>query len=97
MPSLWFYRSNFPGTRFYHHSVHDQMDVLDFDLLARTAEVAGGMVAELAQSETLPFPAEIPLSQRKLIAQSRKDLYDCVCDWRTPGLMRPEGKPWREF
>ncbi|MHB8995009.1 MAG: M20/M25/M40 family metallo-hydrolase [Armatimonadota bacterium] len=97
VPSLWFHRRNFPGSRFYHHSVHDQIDVLDFDRLARTAEVAGAMIADLAQTTRLPFPAEIPLSQRKLIEQSRKDYYDCVCDWQKPGLMRPEGKPWREF
>lgn len=97
VPSLWFFRSNFPGSRFYHHSVHDQMDVLDFNLIARTAEAAGAIVADLAQTETLPFPAQIPLSQQKAIEKSRKDFYDCVCDWQKPGLMRPEGKPWREF
>lgn len=97
VPSLWFYRSNFPGSRFYHHSVHDQMDVLDFSLLARTAEAAGTIIADLAQTDKLPFPAQIPLSQQKLIEKSRKDYYDCVCDWKKPGLMRPEGKPWRDF
>jgi aminopeptidase YwaD len=97
VPSLWFYRSNFPGTRFYHHSVHDQIDVLDFDLIARTTDAAGAMVADLAQRETLPFSAQIPIGQRRMIAQSRRELYDCVCDWRTPGLMRPEGKAWRDI
>ena len=97
VPSLWFYRTNFPGSRFYHHSVHDQIDVLNFDLLAHTAEAAGAMVAALAQTSKLPFPAQIPFSQQKAIEKSRKDYYDCVCDWKKPGLMRPEGKPWREF
>lgn len=97
VPSIWFYRSNFFGSRFFHHSEHDQVDVLDFDLLARTAEVAGAMVADLAASEKLPFPATIPESQRRLIEKSRRELFDCVCDWRQPGLMRPEGKQWRDF
>ncbi|MEN6400589.1 MAG: hypothetical protein ABFD94_01485 [Armatimonadia bacterium] len=97
VPSIWFHRSNFFGSRFFHHSEHDQVDVLDFDLLARTAEVAGAMVADLAASDKLPFPATIPQSQQRLIEKSRRELLDCVCDWQQPGLMRPEGKKLRDF
>lgn len=97
VPSIWFYRTNFPGGRYFHHSQHDQIDVLDFNRLARTAEAAGSMVATLAASPELPFPAGIPEAQQKLIRKHRQEIFDCVCDWQKPGLMRPEGKPWRDI
>lgn len=97
VPSLWFYRSNFPGSRYYHHSIHDQMDVLDFALLARTIEVAGAMVADLAQTPTPPFSPLLPSSQARAVAKARRELYDCICDWQTPGLMRPVNRPWRDL
>ena len=97
VPSIWFHRSNFPGSRFFHHSIHDQMDVIDFDQLARTTQVAADMVLDLAQTKELPFPRTIPQSQQKLIEKHRGEMYDCVCDWRQFGLMRPEGKAWREI
>lgn len=97
VPSLWFFRINFPGSRFYHHSIHDTAAVLNFDHLAQTAEVAGAIVAELAGQKELPFAREIPMPQRREIARSQKAYYDCIGDWKQPGLMRPAGKPWREF
>jgi hypothetical protein len=97
VPTVWFHRSNFPGSRFYHHSERDQMDVIDFEQLAQTTQVAADMVLDLAQRPDLPFPREIPAAQQKLIEKYRRAMYDCVCDWRQPGLMRPVGKPWRDI
>lgn len=97
VPSIWFHRSNFPGSRFFHHSEHDQTDVIDFEQLARTTAVAADMVVDLAQTTELPFPRAIPQAQQKLIEKHRREMYDCVCDWRQPGLMRPDGKAWREI
>jgi aminopeptidase YwaD len=92
VPTVWFYRPNCPGGRWYHHTSGDTMDKLDMRRLARTADLVGSMVAEVASSAELPFPRDIPAKQRKEIEQYRQDLFDPICDWRTPGLMRPEGK-----
>lgn len=97
VPSIWFFRSNFPGSRWFHHSVHDQMDVIDFDQLAHTTQVAADMVLDLAQRPDLPFPGGIPATQQKLIAKHRRELYDPIGDWQQFGLMRPQGKPWRDI
>ncbi len=90
VPSIWLYRSNFPGSRFFHHSELDQIDVLDMSLLARTANVAADIVWELAHQAELPFPRAIPAAQQKQLAKWRAEMYDCVGDWRQPALMRPE-------
>jgi len=89
VPSIWFYRSNFPGSRFFHHSEHDQIAVLDFNLLARTAFVAADIVKEFALKPELPFPRAIPATQQKQLAKWRAEMYDCVGDWRLPALLRP--------
>ncbi|MCE5239574.1 M28 family peptidase [bacterium] len=96
VPSVWFHRINFPGSRFYHHSEYDQIGVINFDQLAETTQAAADMVIALAQRPDLPFPSAIPAAQQRIIARHRRDLYDCICDWQQPGLMRPVGKPWRE-
>jgi len=97
VPTMWLYRTNFPGGRWYHHSEHETLETVDCRRLAHLGRVAGGILADLESRKRLPFPRAIPAAQQRAIARWRKELYDCICDWRTPGLMRPEGKPWREF
>lgn len=97
VPSIWLHRSNFPGGRFYHHSEFDQLDVLNFDLLARTAELSALLLADLAARPDLPFVPDLPPGQRRQLQQLRRAYYDPICDWQTPGLMRPTQHPWREY
>jgi aminopeptidase YwaD len=97
VPSIWLHRSNFPGSRFFHHSEHDQMEVIDFEQLARTTQVAAEMVLDLAGRRELPFPRAIPKSQQQLIVKHRREMYDGVGDWRQFGLMRPQGTAWRRL
>lgn len=92
VPTVWLYRSNCPGGRWYHHSRLDTMDKLDMARLARTTDLVASMVHELAHSASLPFSRAIPTPQRRQIERYRKELFDPIGDWRTPELMRPEGK-----
>lgn len=91
VPSLWFYRTNFPGGRWYHHTHGDNPEVLDFRHLARTANVMAALLGDLAETSELPFSREIPAAQRKAIVDFQRHYFDPICDWRTRGLMRPEG------
>lgn len=97
VPSVWFHRHNFPGGRFYHHSEYDRPDVIDFDQLARTLEVAKAMLLDLAGQKDLPFERAIPMGQQREIGRHRAELFDPICDWRTPDLMRPVERPWRDI
>jgi aminopeptidase YwaD len=97
VPSLWLHRSNFPGGRFYHHSEHDQLAVLNFDLLAQVGDLSALLLTDLAGRRDLPFAAAIPPGQQRQIERLRREYFDRICDWQTPGLMRPTGRPWREF
>lgn len=89
VPTLWFYRTNCPGGRWYHHTSGDTIDKLSMTRLAQTVDLIGSIVAEVADSAELPFPGTIPAMQRSQIAQQRFELLDPIGDWRTPGLMRP--------
>ncbi len=92
VPTVWLYRTNCPGGRWYHHSRFDTLDKLDMPRLARTTDLIASMVTDLSASADLPFPRDIPAAQRREVEQYRKDLFDPICDWRTEGLMRPEGR-----
>jgi aminopeptidase YwaD len=97
VPSVWFHRTNTPGGRWFHHSEHDQPEVINFDHLAATANTALGMVDDLAHRVDLPFERTIPAVQQRQIVKWRQDLYDSICDWQTRGLMRPNDVPLRKF
>lgn len=90
VPSMWLYRTNFPGGRWYHHSDADRPDVLNPQRVAETIDVITTLLADLGGREHLPFDREIPAAQVEEIVQHRRDLYDCAGDWQTPGLIRPE-------
>lgn len=91
VPSLWFYRTNFPGGRWYHHAKGDTPEVLNFAHLARTVDLLAALLGDLAQSAELPFSREIPSAQQKAIVAFRKQYFDPIGDWRTRDLLRPAG------
>ena len=55
VPALWFYRENFPGGRWQHHSRYDNLDNISAPVASEIIAAAGGMIAAVAKMETLPF------------------------------------------
>ena len=55
VPAMWFYRQNFPGGRWQHHSVHDSLENVSVDAVCSLLAAAGGMALDIANMEALPF------------------------------------------
>jgi hypothetical protein len=55
VPSLWFFRENFPGGRWQHHSVHDNLDNVSTSVLMDVVSAVCRLVEDAAMREDLPF------------------------------------------
>ena len=55
VPALWFYRENFPGGRWQHHSRFDNLDNVSVSAASEIIAAAGGMIASASRMEQLPF------------------------------------------
>ena len=73
-PSVWFYRVNMPGMRYFHHSSLDDLPVVSADQIARTA-TATARLAYLAAYLDPPWERAIPDDQAATIAQHAKVFY----------------------
>jgi len=75
VPSLWFYRPNFPGGRWQHHSVHDNLDNVSTEVVAEILSAVGGLVAKCANMRTLPFPRGLDPRTRRRSLELAETLY----------------------
>jgi Zn-dependent M28 family amino/carboxypeptidase len=64
VPSLYFFRSNFPGGRWQHHSRHDTLDNVSPAALTRCLEGAAPLITTLATRRSWPFSSTLPAEQR---------------------------------
>jgi Iap family predicted aminopeptidase len=55
VPSLWFFRENFPGGRWQHHSVHDNLENVSVDVLTEIVSAASLLIHDASLMEELPF------------------------------------------
>jgi aminopeptidase YwaD len=55
VPSLWFFRENFPGGRWQHHSVHDNLDNVSTSVLMDVVSAVCRLVEDAAVRDDLPF------------------------------------------
>jgi len=58
-PSVWFYRVNMPGMRYFHHSALDDLDVVSAPQIALTATATAQLARQAAFVEP-PWEREIP-------------------------------------
>jgi Zn-dependent M28 family amino/carboxypeptidase len=56
VPALWFFRENFPGGRWQHHSTHDNVENVSVSVLADLIAAVGGLILDAAGKAELPFP-----------------------------------------
>ncbi len=72
VPTLWFFRENFPGGRWQHHSAHDNLENVSVDVLMETVSAVGRLISEAAGLEELPFRRELdPALREKTLTLAR--------------------------
>jgi hypothetical protein len=72
VPALWFFRENFPGGRWQHHSVHDNLENVSVNVLSELVEAAGRLILDAATLRELPFPRGLdPVIGEKTILFAR--------------------------
>ena len=55
VPSLWFFRENFPGGRWQHHSAHDNLENVSVNILMEIVSAVSRLICDTARLEKLPF------------------------------------------
>ncbi len=72
VPDLWFFRENFPGGRWQHHSVHDNLENVSVDILIEIVSAVGRLISEAGRLEELPFGRELdPALREKTLTLAR--------------------------
>ena len=72
--SLTFYRENFSGGRWQHHSIHDSLENISAPETARFLGAVGPLIADLAAERTLPFVPALPGEQLRTARKLSRDL-----------------------
>jgi Iap family predicted aminopeptidase len=72
VPALWFFRENFPGGRWQHHSVHDNLDNVSVRVLSDLVRASGGLILHAATARKLPFQRGLnPVIKEKTLLFAR--------------------------
>ncbi|MBL9214475.1 MAG: M28 family peptidase [Opitutaceae bacterium] len=75
VPSLWFMRTNSPGGRWQHHSVHDNLDNVSVAEVVRLLRAVGPLVQELAATTRWPFAPGLPAAERAAARRLGRELF----------------------
>jgi hypothetical protein len=76
VPTLWFFRENFPGGRWQHHSVHDNLENVSADILMGFVSAVYGLINNTAQLEQLPFPRKLDSTIRERTLTIARTLFE---------------------
>ena len=76
VPSLGFYRSNFSGGRWQHHSRHDTLAHVSAAEVLRLVRAVAPLVQDLAARRTWPFARAFPAAQRREVRRLAAELFD---------------------
>ena len=76
VPSLWFFRENFPGGRWQHHSVHDNLDNVSTSVLMDVVSAVCRLVEDAAMREVLPFARGLDPGIREKTLLFARTLYE---------------------
>ena len=72
VPALFFFRENFPGGRWQHHSAYDNLENVSVDILTEIVSASGKFIHDTAQMEKLPFGRELdPALREKTLTLAR--------------------------
>jgi hypothetical protein len=76
VPSLCFYRPNFSGGRWQHHSRHDTLANVSVAELARLVTAVAPLVRDLANRTVWPFARAFPADQRRVVRRLGAELFE---------------------
>ena len=76
VPSLCFYRSNFSGGRWQHHSRHDTPAHVSADEVLRLVHAVAPLVRDLAGRRVWPFARAFPAAQAREVKRLADELFD---------------------
>ena len=76
VPSLCFYRSNFSGGRWQHHSRHDTLAHVAPAEVVRLVQAVAPLVAHLAGLAVWPFRRAFPAAQAREVRRLAAELFD---------------------
>jgi aminopeptidase YwaD len=75
VPSLWFMRTNFPGGRWQHHSIHDSLDNVSVPEVRRLLSAVYPLIKSLATQAKWPFPSELSAREQALARRLGRELF----------------------
>jgi hypothetical protein len=75
VPSLWFMRTNFPGGRWQHHSVNDNLENVSAAEVVRLLRAAAPLIDRLAGQTRWPFAPGLPAAQRAAARKLGRELF----------------------
>lgn len=75
IPSLWFMRTNFPGGRWQHHSLHDTLENVSAVEVRRLLAAVHPLVSALAGAPRWPFASRLPATQLRTARRLGRELY----------------------
>lgn len=75
VPSLYFFRSNFPGGRWQHHSRHDTLENVSLVPVSRLLDATAPLIAALAARREWPFSLTLPADQRRIARKLGRELF----------------------
>jgi hypothetical protein len=76
VPSLWFFRENFPGGRWQHHSIHDNLDNVSTGVLIDVLSGVQRIVDDAAMRDELPFVRGLDPGIREKTMRLARTLYE---------------------
>jgi hypothetical protein len=75
IPSLWFMRTNFPGGRWQHHSLHDTLENVSSTEVQRLLAAVHPLIVALAGKSRWPFVSSLPPAQLREAQRLGRELY----------------------
>lgn len=75
LPSVFHYRVNCDGGRFFHHRPDDDLTRVSPQVIARDVSAVASWLNEIASADALPFTPNIPDAQRAEVSACWEDLF----------------------
>lgn len=75
VPALFFCRTNCPGNRWQHHSVHDNMSTVSPQVVCELANAVYGLASEAATVNRLPFRRGIPRQNKAEVMRLAREMF----------------------
>lgn len=76
VPALWFFRENFPGGRWQHHSIHDNLENVSAEVLADVVAASHALITNTAKAEEPAFGRDFAPGLRERTVLLARTLFE---------------------